>query len=70
MTEGVYWPQEFEKVVMYISDMSNDFDIYFTKPGNAIHSSQPFRMTENLTLMFWMAPLAESGDYPVQLRLR
>ena len=50
--------------------MSNDFDIYFTKPGNAIRSSQPFRMTENLTLMFWMAPLAESGDYPVQLRLR
>ena len=51
--------------------MSNDFDIYFTKPGNAIRSSQPFRMTTNsLTLMFWMAPLAESGDYPVQLRLR
>ena len=51
--------------------MSNDFDIYFTKRGNAMRSTQPFRMTaDSLTLMFWIAPLAESGDNPVQLRLR
>ena len=54
-----------------ISDMSNDFDIYFTKRGNAMRSTQPFRMTaDSLTLMFWIAPLAEGGDNPVQLRLR
>lgn len=65
------WLSMFEIALICISDMSNDFDIYFTKRGNAMRSTQPFRMTaDSLTLMFWIAPLAESGDNPVQLRLR
>ena len=65
------WLSMFEMALIYISDMSNDFDIYFTKRGKAMRSTQPFRMTaDSLTLMFWIAPLAEGGDNPVQLRLR
>lgn len=52
-------------------DMSNNYDIYFTKADEALEPYQPFQFNGTaMTLAFWIAPLEKATEKVVQLMNR